>query len=323
MANITNTASISLPLALWLIHDDYDYNYTERYISATTLLKGTKQIIMSQRVAGSERSMDVSDFIPSRIGTAIHDSVENAWRKNSYQGLRKLGYPERVAANVMINPTDEQLKANPDIIPIWFELRTTREFNGFKVGGKFDTVMESRLFDIKSTSVWTYIKGRKDEDYQLQGSIYRWLNPELISDDYIYIQFIFTDWQKHEAKRDPEYPQCRIKEHRVKLLSIQDTQNFIKQKLDSLLRAWDLPEEQLTPCTDKELWRSPAEYKYYSKPDNVKASKNFDSLAEANSYMYGEKKGVGIVKTVPGQVRACEYCKAFPICKQKDEYFRD
>lgn len=321
MPKITNTAGISLPMAVWLLHDDYDYNSKPNYISATTLLKGVKQIVMSQRVPACESVMDVSDFTASRIGTAIHDGIEKAWTNDAYKKLKSLGYPDSVALNVMINPTDEQLASNPDIIPIYFEKRSTRELNGFLIGGKFDTVMQGRLFDYKSTSVWTYIKGRKDEDYALQGGIYRWLNPELITDDRIYIQFIFTDYQKHEAKRDPKYPQSRILEYPVKLPSLQDTENFIRRKLDALSRSWDLPEEALTPCSDKELWRGDTQYKYYSKPDNIKATKTFDSLAEANSFMSLEKKGVGIIKTVPGQVRACEYCKAFPICKQKDQYF--
>lgn len=323
MPKITNTAGISLPLAVWLLHDDYDYNSAVNYMSATTLLKGVKQIVMSQRVPSCDTSMDVSDFIASRIGTAVHDSVEGAWKKAAYQNLKKLGYPERVALNVVINPTPEQLTENSDIIPIYFEKRTTKEIDSFLVGGKFDTVMDGRLFDYKSTSVWTYIKGRKDEDYALQGGIYRWLNPELIIDDRIYIQFIFTDWQKHEAKRDPKYPQSRILEYPVPMPSIQDTENFIRTKLHALSRCWNLPEEDLTPCTDKELWRTDPQYKYYSKPENIKATKTFETLAEAQAFMFGEKKGVGLVKTVPGQVRACEYCKAFPICKQKDQYFND
>ena len=47
---ITNNHGISLPLAVWLLHDDYDYVKDENYISATSLLKSTKQIILSKRI---------------------------------------------------------------------------------------------------------------------------------------------------------------------------------------------------------------------------------------------------------------------------------
>jgi len=33
--------------------------------------------------------------------------------------------------------------------------------------------------------------------------------------------------------------------------------------------------------------------------------------------------GVGIVVEKPGQVLACKYCPAFPICSQKDELIAD
>ena len=32
-------------------------------------------------------------------------------------------------------------------------------------------------------------------------------------------------------------------------------------------------------------------------------------------------EGKGIVKEVPGDVKACEYCPAFNACKQKDLYY--
>jgi hypothetical protein len=43
-------------------------------------------------------------------------------------------------------------------------------------------------------------------------------------------------------------------------------------------------------------------------------------MAEAQAFMV-EKAGKGVIKTVPGEVKACEYCPAFTICKQKDSYY--
>jgi len=323
---LTNIHGISLPLAVWLLHDEYDYIDEPNYISATSLLKSTRQLVLSRRVNQADRELDISAFLASRMGTAIHDSIEKAWVHSGSWAMKKLGYPERIYTNVQVNPSPEQLASNPDLIPIWMEQRAFKEIevNGttYKIGGKFDQVIDGRLFDAKSTSVYAYLLGRKDADYAWQGGIYRWLNPELITDDHIYIQFIFTDWQKARARGDQDYPQTKALEYPVKMPSIDETENYIRNKLLQLQQYWDSPDESIPFCTDKELWRGETVYKYYSDPTKTtgRSTKNFDDKAEAHAFM-ASKGGKGIVIAVPGEVRACEFCPAFNACKQKDLYY--
>ena len=327
--HITNTHGISLPLAVWLLHDDYDYVNEPNYISATSLLKSTKQIILSKRIASSDREADVSDFIAARFGHAVHDSVEKAWRMSGKRAMKMLGYPEHVADNIAINPTEEEIANNPNIIPIWIEQRAIREIeiNGVKwyVGGKFDKVMDGRLFDTKTTSVWSYILGGKDWDYAYQGGIYKWLNPDKITHDHIFIQFVFTDWQRMMARTNPKYPPIKIMEYPVPLPSENDVHDYIVNKIKELSRLWDSPEDHLPPCTDKELWRGAPVYKFYLDPEkakdpNARATKNNETMAEAQAYM-ASKGGRGVIVTKPGEPKACEWCPAFDVCKQKDAYF--
>lgn len=329
--NITNVHGISLPLAVWLLHDDYDYHNEPNYISATSLLKSTKQIILSKRIASADREADVSDFIAARFGHAVHDAVEQAWRKSGIRAMKALGYPDHIADNIVVNPTEEEIKANPAIVPIWIEQRAYRKvvINNveFTVGGKFDKVIDGRLFDTKTTSVWSYIKGSKDEDYGLQGGIYKWLNPEKIHEDHIFIQFVFTDWQRMMAKRTPGYPPIKIMEHPVLMPSNADVDAYIRGKLQELSRLWDAPEDKIPACTDKELWRSEPVFKFYLDPEKAKdpdarASKNCDTMAEAVEYQ-ASKGGRGVIITKLGEPKACEYCPAFDICKQKDAYFAE
>jgi hypothetical protein len=318
---LTNEHSISLPLAVWLLHDDYDFINEPNYISATNLLKSTRQLVLSQRVLDSDKEMDVSFFIAARFGNAIHDSIEKAWKVSGRASMKKLGYPASIANNIIVNPDPGTMIENNNLIPVWIERRAIKEFKGYKIGGKFDMVMDGRLFDVKTTSVYSYLLGRKDADYAMQGGIYRWLNPELITDNHIYIQFIFTDWQRSQAKRDPGYPQTRALEYPVKLPSINEVEEFISFKLAQLDRYKKSPDEEIPYCTDKELWRSETTYKYYADPQKtVRATKNFDDKAEAHAYQ-ASKGGKGIVLAVPGEVKACDYCPAFPICKQKDNYY--
>lgn len=319
---ITNNHGISLPVAVWLLHDDYDYIDEPNYISATSLLKSTRQIVLSKRVPAAAKSVDVSDFISARFGHAVHDSVETAWRLSGSTAMKRLGYPDNIADNLIINPIDPELATKMGQIPVHIEQRAFREINGYKIGGKFDMVIQGRLFDFKTTSVWTWMKGNKDEDYSLQGSIYRWLNPDLVTDPNIYIQFLFTDWQRRESLRSKDYPAIRSKEHVVPLKSLEETEHFIKNKLQELSRFWNSPDEELPQCTDKELWRGPTTYKYYANAANTsgRATKNFDSMADAQLFK-SSKGGQGTIIGVAGEVRACDYCPAFSICKQKDQYY--
>ena len=320
---ITNEHDISLPLAVWLLADDYDYVLDPKYISVTTLLRSTKQIILGARLPDSDRVADVSDFIARTFGHAVHDSMEKAWKGKYARAMKMLGYPEHVIDRIVINPTDEQLKANPNNIPIYIERRSKKDFNGWTIGGKFDKVMDGHLFDAKSTSVYSYLKGGKEDDYVLQGSLYRWLNQDIITEDQINVQFIFTDWQRSMIKSNPDYPKIKLKEVKYNLLSIQETEAFIRRKTDELARYWDKPQEDIPECTDKELWRAEPQYKYYSDPTKTdgKSTKNFTSLSEAKAF--AAEKGKGVVITKLGEPKACEYCAAFPICQQKDKYFAE
>jgi hypothetical protein len=322
---LTNEHGISLPLAVWLLHDDYDFINEPNYISATSLLKSTRQLVLSQRVLESDKEMDISFWIASRLGNAVHDSVEKAWTKSGAHQMKKLGYPENVIKKIAINPDQKYMELNPDTIPVWIERRVIRQIsvNGvdYKIGGKFDMVLDGRLFDIKTTSVYSYLLGSKDADYAMQGGIYRWLNPELVTSDHVYIQFVFTDWQKMMAKRDDKYPQTRALEYPVALPDMATVEQFITHKLSQINRYKNSPDEEIPFCTDKELWRSETTYKYYADPaKTLRATKNFDDKSEAHAYM-ASKGGKGVIIVVPGEVKACDYCPAFSVCKQKDNYY--
>lgn len=317
MANqrkMTNMQQIPLSVAVFLAVDHYDY--VPKTISATSLLKPLRQYILSRRVPQGTVIPDIEDFISSRMGTAIHDGIEKAWTHHYVQAMKDLGYPDKVIDRIKVNPKPEELKE--DTIPVYMELRSFKEVKGFRVSGKFDFVGNGALEDFKSTSVYTWIKDRKDEDYILQGSIYRWLNPEIINSDVFTIQFIFTDWQKAMTRNDPAYPARRMMPRKYKLMSVADTEKYVINRLDQIEKYYDKPDDEIPECTDKELWRSDPVWKYYKNPEKLaKSTKNFDNEAEAIA-RWQTDGGVGQLIAVPGQAKACLYCPAFTVCKQKD-----
>ncbi len=315
----TNFHGIDLSLAVWLLADSYDFIPNDKSISATGLLKPTKQTILGFRVDQSQADLpDLSDRISLRMGHAIHDSVEQAWKTDYRRAMILMGIPAKTIDRININPEPEDRREND--IPVFIEKRGTRSILGWTVSGKMDMSINGKLKDIKSTSVYTYLLGRKDNDYILQGSIYKWLHQDKITSDEIDIQFVFTDWNKMQSRSVENYPPTKLISFSLPLMSEADTTHWIKDKINELIHFMDADQDTIPRCTDEELWRSKPVWKYFSDPAKVdgRSTKNFDNPTEANKMM--AEKGKGIVIYVPGEVKACPYCRAFSICEQRKEY---
>lgn len=334
MKAITNNTGVSLALAVWLVDDTYDYSKEQNYISATSLMKPLRQIVLPGRIKPEDRETeDVEDFIPRALGHSIHDSVEKAWTQRAKENLYKLGYPEHVVNRVLVNATDEQVanfrlkSKGVEPILIYVEQRALKKVTvmgkTWTVGGKFDMVSDGLVQDFKSTSAYTWIYGGRDDEHQLQGSLYKWLNPEKITEDIIRINYIFTDWQKFQARSNPSYPQQRVEHKDIALLGVDQTEQWVINKLTQVMKHWGLPEDQIPECSDEELWMSDPVHKFYAKPETAAAkgrcTKKFDSLAEAREHM-ASKGGKGIIITDKGEPKRCDYCAAFNNCTQKDSF---
>ncbi len=312
-----NVSDVPLALAVFLATDSYDHNEDPKTISATALLKPIRQIVLPSRLPPGMGLNSLGDMMASRIGTAIHDGIENAWLNNYKQGLANIGMNEKVIDRIVINPKTEDL--TEDCIPIYLEQRLTKQFGKWKITGKFDFIGEGIVQDFKSTSVWTYMNQANNSKYQQQGSIYRWLDNKLITADNMQIHFIFTDWKSPRFGADPNYPPRRFHTQTIPLMSVADTEKFITHKLNLIEKYWDAPEETIPECSDEDLWRSLPIYKYYKNPAKLtRSTKNFDNPQDASLRM-AEDHGVGVVITSPGEVKACKYCPAYAACSQKDK----
>lgn len=331
----TNTEQVALPLAVWLASSDYDLVNPDLYtISATTLLKPIKQIVLEKRLQGQKQA-DVLDMLAAVYGSALHSSIEHAWtNKNLPKTLEALGYPDKTIQQFKVNPTEPK----KEDINVYLEKRTNKTisiynslFSGSKekidwtISGKFDLVLNGTLFDNKSTSSYTFMFGTRVEDYIQQCSIYRWLNPELITNEKFFINYIFTDWNKQNAitKKNEGYPQKRVLSIEYPLMSYEETQQFIIDKLTKVTYYLQSLEETLPRCTDEELWRGETKYKYYSDPHKTsgRATRVFTDRAEA--YQYQSQKEKGIVLEVKDSPKRCKYCACYDICEQRREYYED
>lgn len=308
----TNQSNIALPLAVFLATDEYDYE--DDVISATTLLKPIRQIVLTQRLNKDEVAVDISNLVSSRMGTAIHTAIEKAWL-NPSKALADLGYPPKLIERIKVNPDT----VNKGDIPVYMEKRSYKQVGKYKVSGKFDFVAEGKVQDFKSTSVFTYLNQSNAHKYALQGSIYRWLNPDIITQDTMTIHYVFTDWNKMESTRNKSYPANRVLSQQYNLMPITDTDRYIKSVIANIDKYKNVPESELPYCTDEDLWRKPTVWKYYKNPNKLERStKNFETQSDALAQLVKDGS-VGIVKEVKGQVVACKYCPAFTLCTQKDK----
>lgn len=317
----TNKHNLHPILKTWLQSDEYsngsDLFPDKKLMSTTSLIKPIKQQLLSKQV--DNLTKDISEFVASRRGTAIHDSIEKALRND---------------INNLINPTEITFPETRNIV--YLEKRYFREINNVVISGQVDQIFNGQLCDIKTTSTFTYTSQNKFEDYKLQGSIYRWLNPELITKSTMLIHYVFSDWKASLAEKAEQqrlenkfsldnkeqflYPEASIKTQEIELYSLEETEAYIVKRLNDL-EYFESTNVQDMVCTDKELWIPEPKYQYFTKKSNARASKNFDSLIEANAYL--GSKGTGFIVEKKDKPKACHYCNAYSICKQRKEFFPD
>lgn len=313
-----NSTNMSLLMAVWAIASDYDGKNTDKSISATTLLNGTKITVLSRRADKENLAVDLSDLIPSAYGSSIHASIEKAWKSKKLPDyLTALGLNDDVVKNVKINPKE----VTSETIPIYLEQRAAREINGWTVNGQFDAIVDGQLMDNKSMSVYGYLKGTNKEKFIWQGSIYRWLNQDLVKEPSIAINYIFTDWSRADLYK-PDYPKSRILTEKYLLHSLKDTEKFISDKLAELDKYMDADEKDIPPCTNEDLWRDKSVWKVYKDMNSPRAMSGGVKETYQEAITFQMVKG-GVVKEVKGQVKRCLRCPAFNICKQRKEYFTD
>ena len=317
----TNKNNVSLALAVFLMYDNYEYDERPNAFSATGLIKPLRQLILSKQNPALLKTVDIADLVSARMGSAIHKGCEDAWTdlENVKRALTVSGASEDAINNIRINPPF----VKPDETPVYVEQRIEKEIIGFFISGKYDLVLDGTLNDYKSTSVWTYIFDSFADSYIKQGSIYKWLSPDKITSDYINISYIFTDWSSTRAREKKDYPQFKAITRKYALWSVEETENWIKNRVEALINLWDTPQEGLPECTEEELWATEAKYKHYKDSNSTRATNGGTFTSMDDALKFQGQKGGGIIKTIPGEVKACRYCPVVGICTQAETMLTD
>jgi hypothetical protein len=345
---ITNKHNIGLSLAVMLCSDDYDHDSRPNAISTTTLLQPLRTLALKsiyKEVLVTD--IDVTQLVASSTGSAVHNQLENVWLNSVKvsQGLYNLGYKNH---SVLVNPTEEDIKDNPNTTLVYVERRSEMAVGKYMLTGKYDIVMAGKLEDLKNTGSFKVIKTLKEEgkylelfnqinsknslqmlysirehcpsmfDYAMQGSIYALLNPDIITKPYMSVQFIIKDWMKFKVGQD-FYPEINPYQLDIDLFSKESTLGWVKDvmhNLEDILTTGSLP-----LCNDAELWRDPPQFKVYKDIKSKRAlpKGTFDNISSAQNFN-DARKVTGDIRLIPSVPRRCTYCNVREVCTQYDEF---
>lgn len=251
----------------------------EGEVSATTLLKGTKQIILEER-HWEELTDTVDNRIWAILGTSVHKLLEEK-NPNAF--------------------TEEK-----------FECQIGEK----KVVGHVDLydMENAEITDYKTTSVWK-IKFAEFEDWRKQGLVYAYLlkksNLEVKRCRFI---AMLRDWSKGEAQRNPDYPQSQIYEYVFEITEkdLAEIERFITEKVCDISKNEKLSDDEIPECNEEERWQSATTYAV-KKEGRKTAIKVFGDKEEAEKNMVS--LGGTFIEERKGCAKRCsDYCLCNGYC---------
>jgi hypothetical protein len=263
---------------------------TERHnaegcLSATTLIQGVKQIILTDR-HWEELSDDVSDRIWAIFGQAVHSLLESEGE----------------------NDFSEQEMAH--------------QTGDITITGRIDNydMKNGIICDYKTASVYK-VKAADYEDWYLQGMIYAWLlSKNGFKTRKCRFIALLKDHSKTDASRDWQYPKRPVflYEFSVTPERLDNIEAFILQKIQEYTVYRNLADDAIPPCKPNERWDRPA--KYAVKKEGRKNAIRLLDDEDAAANMAADLGKGHFVEYRPGEsVRCQSYCICCEFCNYYHE----
>ena len=248
--------------------------------SATTLNKGTKEIILQER-HWEEFSVDASDNIWAVFGTAVHAIME----------AHKDGNFHEEKFDVAVS-------------------------NSHVTGCVDSYDMEHGvIFDWKTASVFKVMKG-DFADWYKQGMTYAWLLTESgFSVRHCCFVALLKDHSKSKAKTESGYPESPVfvYEFDVTPEELEQTGERIKAKVAEIEAAEKLSDDEIAPCLPEERWADPDKFAVM-KEGRKTAVRVFDNEENAN-LLLKELDSKHYIEHRPAVSRKCaDYCLCKDFC---------
>jgi len=254
-------------------------------LSATTLLKNTKQILLTER-HWDELEEDVLDRFWALFGSAIHKMLESEGK-------------------------DE-----------FAEESLSFELDGIVITGRIDNynMKTGEVTDYKSCSVYKIIN-QDFTDWRRQGLEYAWL---LHKNGFLVKTCTFIaitkDHSMRKARHSSSYPKVPVYVYQFEVTEegLTEIEAFMKGKIAECKKFSDVADDDIPPCTMEERWESPTTYAVM-KEGNKRAFKVLKSLDEAEKIAADKGNGYS-VETRPGEAKRCmDYCSCNTFCN----YYRE
>lgn len=248
--------------------------------SATTLNKGAKEIVLSDRHF-DEITVDAADSVWAVWGTAVHALLESQPDNNFHE---------------------EKFK-----VPVC---------NSFVTGQVDSYDMENGVInDWKTASVWK-VQFNDFTDWRKQGLTYAWLLQQSgLEVKKCRFVALLKDHSKTKAKTDSSYPQSPvfIYEFDVTAADMEETAARILTKVQEIESAYKLDDDTIEPCSAEERWADGEKWAVM-KNGRKTAIKLFDNSADADA-MAGEMGNAYYVEHRPAISRKCgDYCNCKDFC---------
>ena len=259
----------------------------EGEVSATTLIKGVKEYLMTDR-HWDEITVDVKDSIWALWGTTTHKLLEK-----EYEGTF----------------TEEKFE---------------EKVNGLTVTGRVDCydMGNEVLIDYKTTSVWKIIF-KSTDDWYMQGMIYAWLlSKKGLNVKKCIFQALLRDWSETESLRRADYPSSPVYTYEFEVTpeDIESVEKVILNKIEQIEKYKDSADDDIPECSREERWATSDTYAVM-KEGRKSSIKNFDNEVEANALAkeLGDKH---YVEVRPGTDKKCpKYCSARAFCHYYKEHY--
>lgn len=198
------------------------------------------------------------------------------------------------------------------------EKRFTVDFDGFKLSGKMDCYHEGTVTDYKLTSVYTVKKDLKSADWEQQINLYAYLlrmHGYTVNKGQIFV--MMRDWMKSRSKYEKGYPAYPVLCQPVRLWSDDECDKFLYSRLAIHKAAYDLADNELPLCSEKERWATPEIYAVHIG-NNKNAYRKYESRQLACACfedLSPERRRQARIETRPGvDVRCIDYCPVNQFC---------
>lgn len=252
--------------------------------SATTLNKGAKEIILTDRHF-DEIEIDAADQVWAVLGTAVHSIMEAQKDENFHEEKFKVAVGDSF------------------------------------VTGQVDSydMEHATIFDWKTASVWK-IQFADFSDWRAQGMTYAWLLKKSGLDvkKCVFVAML-KDHSKTKAKTDASYPQLPVYRYEFDVTkeALAETEKRIIAKVAEIENAYKLGDDDIEPCSADERWADNEKWAVM-KNGRKTAIKLFDNSADADA-MAGEMGNAYYVEHRPAISRKCgDYCA----CKEWCSFYK-